>query len=1644
MDYAGDIAASAQAAFLSSGNVRARSLGECRDLLEHAAAGVRDEALAAEPWSQVCHAVAAVLAVGDHTLADLAIAFGREAANQNPERVAWISNIAGVHLARTGKLSDSLEHFEIALLQSGVNDLDLKCQIQYNLAAAWTAQGQLDKARRFAKQAEDGLKPTDTCLRMHVRNLLEEIDATELTQEGAADPLEIQKAPSLASIRPTTLSGDLHEIDRMILIADGAYRQFRVAMAEVAHSRATDAAGVLELITQQLGALAGADHPLTVAILSKSAAAQYELALALEPDNGMTAALERLKFASTQAEIAFGRDHLKALAASANFLTASLEVFRRQHDITSYRRTLEQLEGVYRRTASTVGEVHRSAILMLMNLASAHSSMARADASRENVNVAIVLLEEASSRVSASYGAQHPAAQILLRELNVCRTIEQSGGDPESGTVGGIAVRVRAPAIEWNGWDDDYVPFDVAVHHVAEEARKPAGETRGYMQPVPPSRTAASLVDEPVVEDEVARPAGPPATRRARRLANRIYALLAEAIDRRWRWDRFPTPVSLALIKGICDGLREHNLFDTNDAASTPALPPEPPTRLLVARSVDGSYNDLSAPAMGMANTRFGRNVPLADTEPEDAQRLLTPNPRLVSTRLLARGPEMIPARGLNVLAAAWLQFETRDWFSHGTDAERPFEVPRPPGDDWPTDPIEVPRTKRDPNADGDVPRTFVNTETHWWDASQIYGSNQDFQKAVRRHELGPGKVAIGTDGLIDIDPALLGSSGGLDGWWVGLELLHTLFMREHNAVCDMLAAAYPAWSDDELFDKGRLIIAALIAKIHTVEWTTAILNRPALRIGMRANWFGLAGERVRTLYGRLTDGEILSGIPGSPPDHHSAPYSITEEFVAVYRMHPLIPEELHLRSMSDPRTSTALPFMDSARLHSRPLLEQYGATDLLYSLGTANPGAVTLHNHPRFMQRLVRIEDGLPLDLAAVDLLRSRERGVPRYNDFRRLMHLPPVTSFEQLTGDPQTAAELRAVYPAVDDVDLTVGLYAETPPAGFGFSDTTFRIFILMASRRLKSDRFFTTDFTPQVYTPEGMAWIEANDMRSVLLRHYPRLAPALRGVRNAFAPWPVPGQEAQTGTCTSYTAKTSRMPVADTSAPAHYGARGAALDDRARFWLYRNVVALKEWREFRATEIIPLAAPADGRVQYRPFAEAHPGMPIRGLHEAMTFPKGDHAEPRLRRIRFGRRALDLLTRLAPKQTPPVPRDIDAFLSLVYPLGYRRAWPTAPAVPPELAQPDADVLAELAVRAPFGSYLRRSDEGTYAIDLRWMNAYPAREGLARPGGLARFAGHDRHLTTVSVQQDGVPPRLARAALLAGLNEDLTTFRHNLSTHLTTLTSFALATTNELDPHHPVRRLLHHCFHTVLIGNLEVAEFQIGRPRGFSSTIFSHQAPVLVRMANDHVARYDFWDLEPDTQFARRGTTETPFAYPYRDNVLRLWTATVAYVEEYLRLYYADDAAVTADAQLTRWTAELDHLLPNGVTRPDRPVSFRWLTRLCATLIHISTVEHDVLNNIVWNYSTLGWIVPTVAPLSGQDMDQRRAFDLIATIIGTWKPYNMLLTADIPKMALDPPAAAVMQSWIDRLAQIQQEIPEAPSDLSASRPQNLNVSISN
>ncbi|GIJ44067.1 peroxidase [Virgisporangium aliadipatigenens] len=600
-----------------------------------------------------------------------------------------------------------------------------------------------------------------------------------------------------------------------------------------------------------------------------------------------------------------------------------------------------------------------------------------------------------------------------------------------------------------------------------------------------------------------AEPEGAPAARYRDTLPWRLYNGASALLDRWVGWDRLPTPLGLAVLVGVRNVLRQRNLHDTG---GLPDLDPAGPDReWLTARTPDGSRNDPDVPSMGMANTRFGRNVPIAATHREPEAAMLTPSPREVSLDLMTRR-RFVPATSVNVLATAWIQFMVKDWFSHGQgDPAQRWEVPLADGDPWPERPMTILKTVADPSrpAGGTAPPTYLNTETHWWDGSSIYGTGApgDEQRRTGRD----GKLVIGDDGRLRLpaDPAR--NPATVPGWWLGLNLMTTAFIREHNAICDALKAEYPGWNDDELYRRARLINAALTARIHTVEWTPAIIAHPTTVLALRANWWGLAGEKLHKLVGRISDSEVISGIPGTRTDHYGVPFTLTEEFSIVYRMHPLVPDDYALRAAADGRLLRTATFPELAGPHAQAVTDEVAMADLFYSFGTAYPGAIVLHNFPRFLQEFRR-PDGKLMDLAAHDILRTRELGVPRYNEFRRLLHLRPARTFAELAGDPEVAAELHRVYRGdIERVDTITGMFAEKRPRGFAFSDTAFRIFVLMASRRLNSDRFLTRDFTPHVYTPLGMAWVQNTTMVDVLLRHYPELRPALRGVTNAFQPWP-----------------------------------------------------------------------------------------------------------------------------------------------------------------------------------------------------------------------------------------------------------------------------------------------------------------------------------------------------------------------------------------------------------------------------------------------------------------------------------------------------------------------------------------------------------
>jgi hypothetical protein len=546
----------------------------------------------------------------------------------------------------------------------------------------------------------------------------------------------------------------------------------------------------------------------------------------------------------------------------------------------------------------------------------------------------------------------------------------------------------------------------------------------------------------------------------------------------------------------IRNELREKNLYDTEEpplAAAATLPPPGSPER--TERAVDGTHNDLKYPAMGSCGRRFGRNVPLEHVFPDTAN-LLVPNPRVVSRELMTRH-EFQPATMVNLLAASWIQFMVHDWFVHKQSSSADgIEIPLAPGDDWDGGPMRVSRTQPDPApASSTRPPAYANPNSHWWDASQVYGSSSDVATKIRTGE--GGKLKLEPTKLLPVDPETgVHFSGFTENWWIGLAMLHTLFTLEHNHVCDVLARQYPSWNDRQLYGRARLINSALMAKIHTIEWTPAILPHPVVRIAMNTNWYGLKGGELQQVFEFLDDNEILGGIVGSHADHHAAPYSLTEEFVAVYRMHPLIPDDITFRSHVNGAVLETRTLHEVAGNRTPAIASRVSMTDLFYSFGVVHPGAIRLHNYPRHLQDLRR-DNGERFDLAAVDILRDRERGVPRYNQFRRLLHKDPVRSFEELTDNPDWQRELRDVYQNdLEKVDLMAGLYAEPLPDGFGFSETAFRVFVLMASRRLKSDRFFTDDFTPELYTELGLDHIDRNSMLSVLERHVPEVGPRADG--------------------------------------------------------------------------------------------------------------------------------------------------------------------------------------------------------------------------------------------------------------------------------------------------------------------------------------------------------------------------------------------------------------------------------------------------------------------------------------------------------------------------------------------------------------------
>jgi alpha-dioxygenase len=311
----------------------------------------------------------------------------------------------------------------------------------------------------------------------------------------------------------------------------------------------------------------------------------------------------------------------------------------------------------------------------------------------------------------------------------------------------------------------------------------------------------------------------------------------------------------------------------------------------------------------------------------------------------------------------------------------------------------------------------------------------------------------------------------------------------------------------------GRRTLLLLL--LSRIAGTCELLKTDTLRLGMHANWYGVP----RAFGLSKADHSGLGGLVGNKTEDYGVPYALTEEFVAVYRMHPMLPDGLPM-----PHGDEYVPLSGLVGPSGERFLREHDSapTDSWKSFIRYPCGNLSLFNYPRALRDVKTTDDlgrtDVPgttvVDLAAVDLYRDRERGVKRFNNFRRALHLKPFRSYTDLTGLPETSDEVKAlteVYgkDGIEQVDLLVGNLAEKKIKGFAISETSFFIFLLMASRRLEADRFFTTDFNEKTYSRAGFAWVNSVDgIKDVLARHLPHVAQLIPDKASGFSPidtWP-----------------------------------------------------------------------------------------------------------------------------------------------------------------------------------------------------------------------------------------------------------------------------------------------------------------------------------------------------------------------------------------------------------------------------------------------------------------------------------------------------------------------------------------------------------
>ncbi|QDU77824.1 peroxidase [Bremerella volcania] len=485
-------------------------------------------------------------------------------------------------------------------------------------------------------------------------------------------------------------------------------------------------------------------------------------------------------------------------------------------------------------------------------------------------------------------------------------------------------------------------------------------------------------------------------------------------------------------------------------------------------RTIDGTGNNLIDPTWGSTETAFIRFVDadyadgISEASGEDR-----PSAREVSNNIAAQSTSVTNDRFLTDFVWQWGQFLDHDIdLTRESDPQEllPIEVPTgdiffdPTGTGTAT--ISLSRSEYDPTTGTSIdnPREQVNSITAFIDGSMIYGSDDSLAAALRTFEGGHLKTSEGNllpyegDIYEDAEGSIFFVAGDVRAnEQVGLTAMHTLFLREHNRVADEISAANPDLADEEIYQQARAIVIAEIQSITFNEFLPALLGPDA-----------------------------IAPYRGYDP---TVDPSIANEFAtAAYRFgHSMLSSEV-LRLNNDGTVAEEGSLSLREMFFNPQEITDNGIDSLL--LGLASQQAQEIDN--LLIDDVRNFLFGPPgaggFDLASLNIQRGRDHGLADYNTTRVAYGLDPVSSFDEISSNPDVVAALQATYDSVDDIDLWVGGLAEDHVAGSSIGEL-FRTIIADQFTRLRDgDRFWYQN----LFTGRQLQEIEQTSLSDIITRN------------------------------------------------------------------------------------------------------------------------------------------------------------------------------------------------------------------------------------------------------------------------------------------------------------------------------------------------------------------------------------------------------------------------------------------------------------------------------------------------------------------------------------------------------------------------------